>query len=112
VLAACGGATPAAPSPAASSPPVSSKPAAPVTSAPASSSSPASAISVSPSAVPASSAQPKTGGTLRAIKTGDVAPIDPHYHSPGNGLGDWTVHDTLTTYVDDNWANSIALTVK
>src|SRR5215467_6291691 len=40
--------------------------------------------------------QPKTGGTLRAVRTGDIAPIDPHYHSPGNGLGIWIIYDTLT----------------
>jgi len=45
--------------------------------------------------------QPKPGGTLRAVKTGDIAPIDPHYHSPGNGLGAWIIYDTLTGY-DDN----------
>jgi peptide/nickel transport system substrate-binding protein len=45
--------------------------------------------------------QPKAGGTLRAVRTGDIAPIDPHYHSPGNGLGAWIVYDTLTGY-DDN----------
>lgn len=45
--------------------------------------------------------QPTPGGTLRAVKTGDIAPIDPHYHSPGNGLGAWILYDTLTGY-DDN----------
>ena len=49
----------------------------------------------------AAAAQPKSGGTLRAVKTGDIAPIDPHYHSPGNGLGAWILYDTLTGY-DDN----------
>jgi len=53
------------------------------------------------SAGAAAAAQPKSGGTLRAIKTGDIAPIDPHYHSPGNGLGAWILYDTLTGY-DDN----------
>jgi peptide/nickel transport system substrate-binding protein len=45
--------------------------------------------------------QPTAGGTLRAVKTGDIAPIDPHYHSPGNGLGAWIIYDTLTGYDDD-----------
>jgi hypothetical protein len=49
----------------------------------------------------AGAAQPKSGGTLRAVKTADIAPIDPHYHSPGNGLGAWILYDTLTGY-DDN----------
>ena len=49
----------------------------------------------------AAAAQPKSGGTLRAVKTGDIAPIDPHYHSPSNGLGAWILYDTLTGY-DDN----------
>ncbi len=45
--------------------------------------------------------QPRAGGTLRAVRTGDIAPIDPHYHSPGNGLGIWIIYETLTGY-DDN----------
>jgi peptide/nickel transport system substrate-binding protein len=80
-------------------------PSAPVgTAAPPASNSAGQSTSVTSVATPAPAGgtpQPTPGGTLRAIKTGDIAPIDPHYHSPGNGLGDWIIYDTLTGY-DDN----------
>jgi peptide/nickel transport system substrate-binding protein len=61
------------------------------------------ALATLPAATPtqAAASQPKAGGVLRAVKTGDIAPIDPHYHSPSNGLGAWILYDTLTGY-DDN----------
>jgi peptide/nickel transport system substrate-binding protein len=62
---------------------------------------PTSVTSVAAPAPAAGTPQPTAGGTLRAVKTGDIAPIDPHYHSPGNGLGAWIIYDTLTGY-DDN----------
>ena len=58
-------------------------------------------LGAAPAASEPAQPQPKLGGTLRAVKTGDIAPIDPHYHSPGNGLGAWILYDTLTGY-DDN----------
>ena len=68
----------------------------------ASSASQSSSVASSATPAPAAGApQPKAGGTLRAVRTGDIAPIDPHYHSPGNGLGAWILYDTLTGY-DDN----------
>src|SRR4029453_16922019 len=49
-------------------------------------------VGTPPPPTAAFAAAPKAGGTLRAIKTGDIAPIDPHYHSPGNGLGAWILY--------------------
>ncbi len=57
-----------------------------------------------PAVVPAPTAQtqaPRTGGTLRAISTTDLIPIDGHYHHPGNGLSSWIVYEPLIVY-DDN----------
>jgi peptide/nickel transport system substrate-binding protein len=45
--------------------------------------------------------QPKSGGMLRAVTTGDIAPIDGHYHNPKSGLGAWIVYDPLIVYDDD-----------
>ena len=42
------------------------------------------------------SGTPKMGGTLRAIQAGDLASIDGHYYTTGNGLSAWIVYDTLT----------------
>jgi hypothetical protein len=91
LLAACSGsAQPAASTaPAATSGPVSSAPA-----------KPAATLSGARS-TEASPAQPKAGGTLRALSTQDLAPIDGHYHHPGNGLSSWTVYEPLITYDDD-----------
>jgi len=51
---------------------------------------------------PAAATQPaRTGGTLRAISTTDLIPIDGHYHHPGNGLSSWIVYEPLIVY-DDN----------
>ena len=41
------------------------------------------------------------GGMLRAVQAGDLASIDGHYYTTGNGLSAWIVYDTLTAY-DDN----------
>jgi peptide/nickel transport system substrate-binding protein len=69
---------------------------------------PASATQVSSSApasaatpAPAAAAQPKAGGTLRAIQAGDLASLDGHYYTTGNGLSIWLIYETLTQY-DDN----------
>jgi peptide/nickel transport system substrate-binding protein len=44
---------------------------------------------------------PKMGGTLRAIQAGDLASLDGHYYTTGNGLSIWLIYETLTQY-DDN----------
>src|SRR5579859_2056599 len=44
---------------------------------------------------------PKTGGTLRALQAGDLASLDGHYYTTGNGLSAWIIYETLTAY-DDN----------
>jgi peptide/nickel transport system substrate-binding protein len=90
LVAACSAPVPGAPTPApAPTPSGGSQPTQP-------------ALATAPAAAPTQAAgQPKVGGVLRAVKTGDIAPIDPHYHSPSNGLGAWILYDTLTGY-DDN----------
>jgi peptide/nickel transport system substrate-binding protein len=45
--------------------------------------------------------QPKAGGTLRALQAGDLASLDGHYYTTGNGLSIWLIYETLTQY-DDN----------
>ena len=88
-LAACGAAaTPAAP-------PASATVTTPST--PAAQSQPAAAT---PAAAGATTA-PKAGGTLRALQAGDLASLDGHYYTPGNGLSIWLIYETLTQY-DDN----------
>jgi peptide/nickel transport system substrate-binding protein len=69
---------------------------------------PASATQVSSSApasaatpAAAAAAQPKASGTLRAIQAGDLASLDGHYYTTGNGLSIWLIYETLTQY-DDN----------
>jgi len=42
--------------------------------------------------------QPKSGGTLKAAKLGDVANLDGHYWSPNGGLHVWMAYDTLARY--------------
>ncbi|MBV9576956.1 MAG: ABC transporter substrate-binding protein, partial [Chloroflexi bacterium] len=49
----------------------------------------------------AAAGTPRTGGTLRAVQAGDLASIDGHYYTTGNGLSVWIIYDTLTAY-DDN----------
>src|SRR2546425_218129 len=44
---------------------------------------------------------PRTGGTLRALQAGDLASLDGHYYTTGNGLSVWLIYETLTVY-DDN----------
>jgi peptide/nickel transport system substrate-binding protein len=89
-LAACGAAaTPASPA---------------STAAPAGAAQPTSAAATTSAAQvqpAAAGATPKTGGTLRAVQAGDLASIDGHYYTTGNGLSAWIVYDTLTAY-DDN----------
>ncbi|HEX8969284.1 MAG TPA: ABC transporter substrate-binding protein [Chloroflexota bacterium] len=48
-----------------------------------------------------SAGAPKPGGTLRALQAGDLASLDGHYYTTGNGLSVWIIYDTLTAY-DDN----------
>ena len=91
VLAACNGSAPPATSGGATATPL------PTSSAPVK---PSATVS-SPRSSEASPAQPRAGGTLRALSTQDLAPIDGHYHHPGNGLSSWTVYEPLITY-DDN----------
>jgi len=91
LLAACSGNAP----PAASTAPTSAS--GPVSSAPANT---AATVSGSRS-TEGTPGQPKAGGTLRALSTQDLAPIDGHYHHPGNGLSSWTVYEPLITYDDD-----------
>src|SRR5690348_13478181 len=78
------------------------QPAAAPTAAPkpaASGSTPASVATPAPAA--AQGAQPKSGGTLKAAKLGDVANLDGHYWSPNGGLHVWMAYDTLARY-DEN----------
>src|SRR5690348_7850424 len=49
----------------------------------------------------ATGANPKPGGTLKAMQAGDLSSVDGHYYTPGAGLSAWIVFDTLTEY-DDN----------
>jgi hypothetical protein len=48
-----------------------------------------------------SAGAPKTGGILRALQAGDLASMDGHYYTTGNGLSIWIIYETLTVY-DDN----------
>jgi peptide/nickel transport system substrate-binding protein len=63
---------------------------------------PAGATSAPAAATPApqstTAAQPKSGGTLKAAKLGDVANLDGHYWSPNGGLHVWLAYDTLARY--------------
>src|SRR6202043_2786985 len=59
-------------------------------------------VSTPSTAAPTAAAvAPKTGGTLRALQAGDLASLDGHYYTTGNGLSVWIVYETLTVY-DDN----------
>lgn len=90
LLAACGGTAPP------SAPPVS------VSTPPAAPAQNPTAVSVAtPAAGATTSAQPKSGGMLKAMQAGDLASIDGHYYTTGSGLSVWIIYDTLTAY-DDN----------
>ena len=58
------------------------------------------AVAAAPTTTGASGT-PKMGGMLRAVQAGDLASIDGHYYTTGNGLSAWIIYDTLTAY-DDN----------
>jgi peptide/nickel transport system substrate-binding protein len=57
-------------------------------------------VAVAARATQASGA-PKSGGMLRALQAGDLASLDGHYYTTGNGLSIWIIYETLTVY-DDN----------
>jgi peptide/nickel transport system substrate-binding protein len=57
--------------------------------------------SASSTATASGTGAPKTGGTLRALQAGDLASLDGHYYTTGNGLSVWIIYETLTVY-DDN----------
>ena len=109
-LAACGAAaTPASAPPATSAPaatPTTASAAAAATTvsgtAPtAAAAAPTTASAPTSGSAASASGAPKMGGTLRAIQAGDLASLDGHYYTTGNGLSAWIVYDTLTAY-DDN----------
>lgn len=108
LLAACSPATPAAPTaapaaptaapkPAATTAPASTAASAPATAAPA----PTTAAASAPTAVPKPAEQPKSGGTLRVGRIGDLTGLDAHLLTVATTASIWTVYETLTRF-DDN----------
>src|SRR5215469_2244295 len=74
VVAACGGAA--------------QSPAAPVSATVVTATTPVAANVAAPTAA---AGAPRTGGTLRALQAGDLASLDGHYYTTGNGLSVWLI---------------------
>jgi peptide/nickel transport system substrate-binding protein len=101
LLAACGtAATPSQPA-ATVAPTAAAAGAAPTAPAKVSATTAPAAATAAPTAAASAAGTPKMGGTMRAIQAGDLASIDGHYYTTGNGLSVWIIYDTLTAY-DDN----------
>jgi peptide/nickel transport system substrate-binding protein len=97
-LAACAGAAPPASPPAGGTPvPVSTPAATPASSGQIQRTAPSVAT---PAAAATAGVTPRQGGTLRALQAGDLASLDGHYYTTGNGLSIWIIYDTLTAYDD------------
>ena len=78
-----------------------SAPSAPPPAAPPTAAAVTATTSAAPAPTTAQAANPKPGGTLKAMQAGDLSSVDGHYYTPGAGLSAWIVFDTLTEY-DDN----------